>query len=296
MTSFRLNLGKAALAVPALLILAFLIVPSLALVPMSFSDSMVYKLIPEHPSLVQYQSFISSDGWISALLNSFKVAIGTALLATTLGSAAAFGLTRIDSRVRAILQGLFVLPQAVPSIVIAVAMYFTYSKLGINGSIIGIVMAHTAMALPFVLMIVGSAIHNLEPSLAEASRSLGSNSVRTFFRVTMPQVYTGVLGGALFAFHFSFDEVVLSLFLTGASTKTLPVKIWDGLFFEVSPILPAISSLLILIPIVLFVLFMTISANRNSRASAHASDGARPRDVQDKEEVVMIASPAEQSL
>ena len=261
----NMNWRKVAIALPAFAILGLLILPLLAVIPMSFSSSMVYSLVPSDPSLVQYRTFFSSQIWLTAIGNSFKVAAGTAVCTTILGVAAAFGLTQVGSRMRSMLQGLFVLPQAVPSIVVATALYFSFSNMGLQGSLIGMVVAHSAMSLPFVVMIVGGAIYNLDPYLSEASRSLGSSSIRTFLRVTLPQISMGVMGGAVFAFHYSFDEVVIALFLSGARTKTLPVKIWDGIFYEVSPILPAISTILIVAPLVLFILIMFVLNRRRTR-------------------------------
>lgn len=251
------------LAVPAWLVLAFLVVPILALLPMSLSSSTVYELIPTSPSLVQYRQFFTSPPWLNALANSTKVALGTTVLATVLGTAVVIGLRHFPVRSRNFIQGLFVLPQTVPTIVYAVAVYFVFVQLGISGSLFGIVIAHTCLALPFVVLIVGAAAYNIDPRLEEASRSLGSGPIRTFWRVTFRQILPAVLGGALFSFQLSFDETIVALFISGTTAKTLPVKIWDSIFFEVSPILPAISVIITLLPILLSLPFLWFLRRRN---------------------------------
>ncbi|HXP74512.1 MAG TPA: ABC transporter permease [Stellaceae bacterium] len=252
-----------ALAIPAILVLAFLTLPILAVIPMSFSSSIVYELIPANPGFSQYERFFANAAWVSALVNSVEVGLGTMVVATVVGTMTALGLRGLPARWRAIIEALFLLPQIVPSIVYAVAAYFVFFQIGLIGSLPGLVVAHSVLALPFVVIVVGAAAHSLNPTLLEASRSLGAGSLRTFFRVIFPHLQTAIVGSAFFAFQVSFDEVILALFITGPSTKTLPVKVWDAIFYEISPILPAISTLIILVPLVMSVpLFVFLRARR----------------------------------
>jgi ABC-type spermidine/putrescine transport system permease subunit II len=253
-----MNARRILLAVPACLVLALLITPLLAMIPMSFSSSATFELIPAQPSLRQYREFFSSMPWLYALATSTKAAVGTTILATFLGSCVALGMRAVPLSLKGLVQGVFVLPQTVPSIVYAVAVYFVFVQFGVSGSLLGIVIAHTCLALPFVVLIVSSGVYSLDPQLEEASYSLGAGVLRTFVKVILPRLYVSILGGALFAFQISFDETIVALFVSGVKTKTLPVKIWDSIFFEVSPILPAISTIIILVPLMISVPFFIL--------------------------------------
>jgi putative spermidine/putrescine transport system permease protein len=243
--------GRAALAALGGGVLAFLVVPVIAVIPMSFSSSMVFELIPAAPGLTQYRRFFASPDWMDALGRSVQVALGTTIVATMLGTLAALGLVRIRSRWRTVLEAALISARIVPSIVFAVAAYFLFSQVGIVGTIAGLILAHSVLAFPFVVVLVTSALDGFDRSLEEASQSLGAGPIRTFFRVTFPQIRLAVFGGALFAFNVSFDEVVVTLFISGVRSKTLPVKVWDAINYEITPILPAISTLIILVSVAL---------------------------------------------
>jgi putative spermidine/putrescine transport system permease protein len=239
------TIARVAVAVAGGAVLAFLVVPVLTVIPMSFSDSMVFELIPSKPGLSQYRRFFASPDWMVALWLSVQVALGTMLVATFLGTLAALGLRRLASRTRRLLEAALIAPRIVPSIVFAVAAYYVFAVSGLVGTLGGLVLAHSVLAFPFVVVFVGSALQGLDPALEEASLSLGGNPLRTFWRVTFPQIRLGVFGSALFAFNVSFDEVVVTLFISGVRTKTLPVKVWDAILYEITPILPAISTVII---------------------------------------------------
>jgi ABC-type spermidine/putrescine transport system permease subunit II len=239
------RLARLSLALLGGSVLAFLVVPVVLVIPMSFGSSMVFELIPAAPGLSQYRRFFSSPEWMVALGRSVQVALGTTVVATTLGTLAALGLARIRSRWRAVLEAALISSRIVPSIVFAVAAYFVFSQVGLVGTVAGLVLAHSVLAFPFVVVLVSSALYGFDRSLEEASRSLGAGPIRTFFRITFPQIRLAVFGGALFAFNVSFDEVVVTLFISGVHSKTLPVKVWDAIVYEITPILPAISTLII---------------------------------------------------
>ena len=226
-------------------VLAFLVVPVMVVIPMSFSSSMVFELFPAAPGLSQYRRFFASPEWMVALGRSVQVALGTTVVATSLGTLAALGLVRIRSRWRAVLEAALISSRIVPSIVFAVAAYFVFSQVGVVGTVGGLVLAHSVLAFPFVVVLVSSALYGFDRSQEEASKSLGAGPIRTFLRITFPQIRLAVFGGALFAFNVSFDEVVVTLFISGVHSKTLPVKVWDAILYEITPILPAISTLII---------------------------------------------------
>lgn len=259
----RHRLRIVAVSVPGLLVLFFLVAPVVAVIPMSFSPSSVLELIPSHAGFTQYRLFFDSPDWMHALWISIQVALGTMVLATTVGMIAALGLAQIPTRARSILEALLILPRIVPTIVFAVAAYSIYLKIGLVGSIFGLVLAHSVLATPFVVVFVGSALRGLNPSLVEASRSLGGGPVVTFWRVVFPQIRLAVAGSALFAFNVSFDEVVVTLFISGIRTKTLPVKVWDAIQYEITPILPAISTLVVLVTLLLLVPILVATSRRS---------------------------------
>ncbi len=234
-------LGRVVLAVTGGGVLAFLVVPVFTVVPMSFSSSMVFELIPTDPGLTQYRKFFESPEWMTALGRSIQVALGTL---------AALGLRFLRPGTRRLLEPLLLAPRIVPSIVFAVAAYYVFAASGLVGSVFGLVLAHSVLALPFVVVFVGSSLYGLDRSLEEASLSLGAGPVTTFARVTFPQIRLAVFGSALFAFNVSFDEVVVTLFISGVRAKTLPVKVWDAILYEITPILPAISTVIILASLV----------------------------------------------
>lgn len=259
--------GRLALAAAGSAVLLFLVAPIVAVIPMSFSGSGLMELIPAEPSLVQYRRFFSSPEWQEALLRSFQVAAGTMVAATLVGVLAAVGLTRLPARARGLVEALLILPRIVPTIVFAVAAYSIYLKLGIVGTMLGLILAHTILATPFVVIFVGSALRGYDPTLSEASASLGAGPLTTFFRIVLPRIRMAVLGGALFAFNISFDEVVVTLFISGIRSKTLPVKVWDAIQHEITPILPAISALVILATLLLLAPMLLYGRRATSRLS-----------------------------
>ncbi len=243
-------LARGALGLAGGAVLAFLVVPLVMVIPMSFSSSMVYELIPSTPSLTQYRQFFSSPAWMLALARSLQVALGTMIVATVLGTLAALGLRGMRPAPRRVLEAILIAPRIVPSIVFAVAAYFVFASAGLVDTVTGLVLAHTVIAFPFVVVVVGSALIGLDRALEEASLSLGASPVETFRRVTFPQIRLAVFGSALFAFNVSFDEVIVTMFISGVRVKTLPVKVWDALLYEITPILPAISTVIILTSLV----------------------------------------------
>ena len=263
----RQRLGRLLLAVVGGSVLVFLIAPVLAVIPMSFSSSGILELFPTNPGLVQYRRFFENAEWWSALLLSVQVAAATAVLATVVGVFAALGLSNLSSRARQVVEAMLILPRIVPTIVFAIAAYSVFLRFGLVGSVLGLVLAHSVLALPFVVVLVSSGLRAVDPALAEASQSLGGSPIITFFRVVLPQVRMAVLGGALFAFNISFDEVVVTLFISGARAETLPVKIWNAIQFEVTPILPAISVLVLASTLFLLSLVLVVDRRLLSRPS-----------------------------
>ncbi len=234
-----------ALAVIGCAVIAFLLLPVVIVVPMSFNAASLFEVIPSQPSLIQYERLFGSPEWFDVLWRSVRIALFAMVIAATVGTLAALGTIRLGSKARSTVEALLISPQIVPSIVLAASAYYVFAMVGLVGSIAGIAIMHAVLALPFVVILLLSRLESIDPALAQASASLGASPVRTFWLITLPQLRLAFVASGILAFHVSFDEVVLALFLSGARTKTLPVKLWDSILFEVSPLLPAISTLVV---------------------------------------------------
>jgi putative spermidine/putrescine transport system permease protein len=230
----------------AVLTLLYLILPVLAIVPLSFSSStfLVYP-IPGW-SLRWYQNLIASTEWRMAAKNSFIVAPSATVVATVLGTLAAIGLTKANFRGKALLMAILISPMIVPVVVVGVGMYLFFAPLGLANTYIGLILAHASLGVPFVVTTVAATLQGFNYNLVRASLSLGANPVTTFFRITLPVIAPGVISGALFAFATSFDEVVVTLFLAGANQTTLPRQMFTGIRENISPTIAALATILII--------------------------------------------------
>ncbi|MFK5954168.1 MAG: ABC transporter permease [Desulfobacterium sp.] len=194
---------------------------------------------------------ITSPSWVNSAMNSFKVALMVTLLSSSIGIPAAMGLARGRVPGKAIFYALFLSPLILPGIISALAMYFFIAKLKLIGTLTGIVLAHTVLAIPYVIVVMTSTLKNIDIRMEQASYSLGANPFQTFFKITLPLIRPGILTAAIFAFIASFDELITALFICGAHAVTLPKKMWDGIRDEMDPTIAAVSALLILLAIVL---------------------------------------------
>ncbi|SEB08808.1 putative spermidine/putrescine transport system permease protein [Paraburkholderia sartisoli] len=252
----------------AVLTLLYLILPVLAIVPLSFSSStfLVYP-IPGW-SLRWYQNLIASDEWRMAAKNSFIVAPSATVLATVLGTVAAIGLTKANFRGKALLMAILISPMIVPVVVVGVGMYLFFAPLGLANTYIGLIMAHASLGVPFVVTTVVATLQGFNYNLVRASLSLGANPVKTFFRITLPVIAPGVISGALFAFATSFDEVVVTLFLAGADQTTLPRQMFTGIRENISPTIAALATILIVFSTCLLLTLEWLRGRNAARAIA----------------------------
>ena len=233
------------------MIFLFLILPIFVIIPISFSSARFLQFPPQGFSLQWYAEYFGSRTWISATILSFEVAILTMLFATILGTFASLALVRGNFKGKRIIYGMLLSPLVIPFIIVAVSLYYFFSKLHLIGSIWGLVLAHTALALPFVVVNVTATLQGFDITLERAALSLGASRLITFMKVTFPLIRPGVISGALFAFITSFDEVVIAIFLSGARAVTLPKQMWDGIRISINPTISAVASLLIAFSILL---------------------------------------------
>jgi len=185
--------------------------------------------------------------------NSFIVAISTTVLATFLGTLAALGLTRAKFPLKGLVMAMLISPMIVPVVITAVGVYFFFARLGLTNTLSGLVLAHTVLAVPFVVITVTSSLQGFDITLTRAAASLGANPVTVFFKVTLPLILPGLISGALFAFATSFDEVVVALFLAGPAQRTLPRQMFSGIRENIGPTITAVATLLIIISVLLMV-------------------------------------------
>jgi putative spermidine/putrescine transport system permease protein len=244
------------------IIFLFLILPIFVIIPISFSSARFLQVPPQGFSLQWYAEYFGSRNWISATLLSLKVGLLTMLCATFFGTLASLALVRGNFKGKKLIYGLLLSPLIIPVIIVAVALYYFFSKLHLIGSMWGLVIAHTCLALPFVIVNVTATLQGFDITLERAALSLGASRLMTFIKVTFPLIRPGVLTGALFAFITSFDEVVIAIFISGSRTVTLPKQMWDGIRVSINPTISAVASLLIIFSVLL--LFSTEMLRRYS--------------------------------
>lgn len=249
------------------LVLFFLVLPILIVVPMSFNGASILQFPPTSFSLRWYEEFFNSSQWTRAALVSVKVALGTMVLACTFGILAALGLSKKIMRKSKGVKLLLMAPMMLPSIIVAIAMYLVYGQWKIVGTYFGIVVAHTCLAIPFVVTLISAALMNLDPRQYDAARSLGADHFTAIRKVVLPLIKPAIFSSMLFSFITSFDETVLVLFITKTNTLTLPRIIYADLRYGISPALAAVSSLLILLTLFLFLLSRVL-ANMQPDAKA----------------------------
>ena len=236
----------------ASLVLAFLVLPILAVVPASFNKASFIYLPPRAYSGVWYGRFLEDAEWRTSLLNSVHVGVLVTLMAVVLGTLAALGLRRLEGRWRNGISALFLAPMIVPVVVTAVALYRSALDVGLNGTVLGMSLGHLMLALPFVVINVGIALRGIDENWLKAASGLGASEWTVFRTITLPNITPGIVGGAIFAFITSFDEVVIAVFLAGYSNKTLPVKIWESIRLEFTPVIAVAATTMIGLAVVLF--------------------------------------------
>lgn len=235
----------------AVAVAIFLVAPILVIFPLSFtSDTLMVFPLPGL-SLRWYADFFTNPVWLTALRNSLMLAVATTLVATTLGTLAALGLVRLPGRQRGIVSTLLLSPMIVPVIIVGVGTFFYFARLGLVGTFFGLVLAHTSLALPLVVIAVVATLEGFDPNLVRAAYASGATPIGAFWQVTRPLVMPGIVTGATFAFITSFDEIVCVIFLGSPEFRTLPRQIWSGAKETVSPTITVAAVFLIIASVVL---------------------------------------------
>jgi putative spermidine/putrescine transport system permease protein len=264
-----LRYGRWILASVICLVLLFLIIPSLVVIPMSFSSAEFITFPPPGWSLKWYYAYFDRPDWVIATVNSFQVAILTTLVSTTLGTLGAYGLVRGTFKFKQAMIFFIVSPIIVPPIVQGLGLYGVFVKVGLFGTIWGLVLAHSIGATALVIITVSATLARYDFTFERASMSLGAGPITTFRRITLPIIRPGVIAGAVFAFIYSFDELVVTMTIAGIRLETLPLKMWRNIKNEIDPVIAVVSVMLIALPII-WVVVLTLSRRAADRQTTVA--------------------------
>jgi putative spermidine/putrescine transport system permease protein len=236
----------------------YLLAPTLVIVPMSFTEARILSFPPEGFTFQWYERMVTDRQWSTGIVNSTQVAVLTAVLATVLGTLVALGLSRGRFPGRTLINALALSPLIVPIVVIAIGMFGLFVQWKLSGSLPGLVLAHTALALPFVAVSVSTSLRTMDRNLELAAANLGADPRRTFAHITLPIILPGVLTGAIFSFITSWDEVVVAIFMTSSDFRTLPVEMWEQVRQAVDPTVAAVSTTLLVVTTVTLLLLLVV--------------------------------------
>jgi len=241
----------------------FMVVPLAAILPLAFNDGVLINYPMNGVSLRWFDELLTSAVWKRAIINSLVIGTATALLATSLGTLAALGLRNRSGTFYSICRTAFLLPMVAPVVVLGVGMQIIFSRIGLLNTYTGIIIAHTVVALPFVVISAGTGLAGVSPVTERAAASLGAAPFTVFRRVTLPIAFPGILSGAIFAFATSLDEVILLLFLGSASQRTLAREMFAQLRDNLTPVIAAVAFLFIIGTLLLSVLSVVIRRRRS---------------------------------
>jgi len=241
----RLGWIRYLLIVVGVLVALFLLLPILLIVALSFGSSQWLQFPPPAWTLKWYRQLLADPDWISAFFTSLEIAVTVMALSTVLGFMASIGLTRGRFPGREFLRALFLTPMVLPVVVLAVALYALFLRLHLNGTFIGFVIAHLVVALPFAIISISNSLERFDTAIEDAAVLCGAGRLEAIMRVTVPAVSLGVFGAAIFSFLASWDEVVIAIFMASPDLQTLPVRIYSSLREDLSPVIAAVSALLV---------------------------------------------------
>jgi ABC-type spermidine/putrescine transport system permease subunit II len=225
--------GRRALRGYAFLLLLFIMLPILIMVPVSLGKGEALIFPPAALSLEWYSALLRDPRWGRAFSLSLQIALMTSVFATVIGVAAALGISRVEGRnwLR-FLKLMFIAPMIVPLMVMGVGFYIVYARLGLLGNSVPLALAHAIVVLPFVIIPVMSRVVSLDPALERAAASLGAGPYYTIWHVILPLLAPAIVASSVFAFIFSFDEVVIAQLLSGPRFETLPRKVWESMALD----------------------------------------------------------------
>lgn len=264
------SVAGSALATVAVAVLLFLALPIIIVVPMSFSSAESLRFPPPGFSLRWYESFFGDPQWIEAGINSVIIGVSSSTIALALGTIAAYGLVRGDFRGRTLLESNFIAPMVLPPVIVAVAFYIFFAKLGILGNYLALIAAHAVLATPYVVLLMSLAIRAFDIRIEQVALTLGATRIQMLTRVLLPNIVPGAAAAWLFAFVISFDEVVVTLFVSGTHL-TIPKRMFNQLVLQINPTITAIATLLIGFSIVAVALAAWLTRGTNTVSGSRRS-------------------------
>lgn len=263
---------RTALATLAALIAVYLLLPVLLIIPMAFGESTFLTFPPQGFSFQWFEALFNDPSWVGSAASSFSVAAGSAALAVVLGTLASLALVRGRIPFRGPVLAVLLAPLVVPYVIVGLAIYIAFLRVGLTETPLGFVLVHTCLGVPYVMINVVSGLSTVDRRLEMASMNLGATPAATFLRITLPAIAPNMLAGGLFAFITSWDEVVVAIFLSGPEMTTLPVKMWSGIRVQIDPTLAAVSSLVLLIIVSAFILSGILRMVQSRRARRATPD------------------------
>lgn len=225
------------------LIIGFLLLPPLFVGVLSFANQEHFGFPPESWGFRQYVEIGESPAWGRAVLYSIALAVPVAILSVLIVVPAVLAIERSKLPGRRGIQAAGMSSLIIPIVAYAVAMYGVYAEVGLLGSYLGLVLANTILAIPFVLVTAGAALSQIPPDLELAAMTFGASRFRAWWQITLPLLLPAIFAGSLLAFVTSFDEAVFINFLGGAGQVTLPKAIFDSVRIGVDPVITAISTI-----------------------------------------------------
>ncbi|MQY01305.1 ABC transporter permease subunit [Sinorhizobium medicae] len=271
----RMNAGWSRISARVILalVMLFLLFPEFVVIIMSFSEGATLQFPPTGLSVQWYTSFFNNEAWHGAAWTSVKIGLAVAVVSTVVGTLAAYGLSRLGLGLRSFVTMTILTPITIPVIVVGVASYFGLANLGLIGTETGVILAHAIGGISYVVVIVAATLANFDARLEQAAKSMGARPFTAFIRVTLPLIRPGIIGGALFAFIHSFDEVVTTSLVSGYSVRTLPLKMWENIRNEIDPTVAAVASLLTLLPIIWMIVLYIVWWRESARSEVIVLEG-----------------------
>ncbi|MDH4989769.1 ABC transporter permease [Aquamicrobium lusatiense] len=258
-------------------VVVFLMAPIPIIILVSFSSAQYLTFPPPGFSLQWYERFLGSNEWAQSIWVSLQVAVFSAILTMVLATMAAIPMVRANFSRKSIVYAVLLAPMIIPVIITAIALYFVFAQMGLNGTVLAITIGHTIVVLPIAFVVLSSTLQGLDPRLEKAAISLGASPLAAFYHITLPLLMPGILSAGLFSFLTSFDELIIPLFLGGPATQTLAVRIWNSVVMEIEPTISAVSVFLIAMTIVVMVLasllkraFRWSGSGRSQQETPHA--------------------------
>lgn len=236
------------------ILIFIMILPALIIIPQAFTSLNYFVFPVEEFSLKWFDKFFSNEQWIVGLQRSLMIAVVAAVVATALGTMAAFAMNRLEFKGKSLFMGIMISPMVVPVVVIGVALYASFAPLGLTNTFLGLILAHALLGIPMVFVTMLSGFANVNENLELAAMSMGATPMGAFFKVTLPTVRTSLISSALFAFVTSLDEVVVTTFISGANTKTLTMVMWENIRTNIDPTLAVAAVFMIILTLGMYVI------------------------------------------